>query len=52
MENSLLDRACSRCKKKVLEFGCLQDELLNFVYYLISKYLVINSSCGDRVRSY
>jgi len=27
------------------------DELWNFVYYLISKYLAINSLCGDRIRS-
>ena len=27
-------------------------EPLNLVYYLINKYLVTNSLCGDRIRSY
>lgn len=48
MENALLDSTCSGCKKRLKNLDVFKfywDESLNLVYYLMSKYLSINSSC-------
>jgi len=50
MENSLLDHVVVANKDfRIWKNSSSFIELLNLVYYLISKYLAINSSCGNRI---